>query len=262
MKSFSILVLPIILLLCCAPNETGQEPFVPRSADDVREDFKNLDLDAGINDITLESAVENVFWNFRVIIPEGIDSNSNVPLIMRLHGGARNSSADAHKSTNCLVGPAFENTDAIIISPNSNGELWYDQNNQVQVLALIDLATTYLPIDANKVVIMGYSDGGNGSFFFAQYYTSLFAAAIPMATSYNPVNSNGIVEKIDIPIYAIHGSNDQLFPIEVTQGYINQLIDAGTDITFSVAPGLDHYSVCDYLSYLNNAVDWLETTIW
>jgi len=268
--NFLIYISISFLLFNCNNNElfsesnTGEpttEP-QPRTADDVRADFSNLTINTGINDIVLESPTKNIFWNFRVIMPEGANNTNKRPLVFRLHGGATNIVPDAHKSTDCLVTPGFEGLDAIIISPNSNGKLWYDQVNQVQVLALYELVTSYLPVDTNKTVIMGYSDGGNGSFFYAKYFPTLFSAAIPMATSFNPASTNGTVDKITIPIYAIHGSDDQLFPINITQGYINQLIAAGTDIQFVTATGLDHYSPCDYVSYLQEAAQWLTTMVW
>jgi predicted peptidase len=258
-----ILFSVIILFFNCNKNEDLTEPqTTTRTAEDVREDFKNLVINPGINDFTLESPTENIFWNFRIIKPVGASNTNKRPLVFHLHGGASNLVPDAHKSTECLASPGFEALDAIIISPNSNGKLWYDPSNQIQVLALLELVSTYLPVDTNKKVIMGYSDGGNGSFFFAKYFPTLFSAAIPMATSFNPANTSGVVDKINIPIYAIHGSEDQLFPIDITQGYINKLFTAGTDIQFVTATGLDHYHPCDYVSYVEGAAQWLINSVW
>lgn len=236
---------------------------LPRTADDVRNDFQNLDFKPGINDVSLESITEGLFWNFRVIVPEDASNLNKKPLIFSLHGGAQNISPNAHKSTDCLITPALEGIiDAFIISPNSNAKLWYDQSNQLQILALFDMATTYLPIDIDKTAITGYSDGGNGSWFYAQYFSSMFSAAIPMATSYNTKKSNGSIEKIEIPLYVIHGAEDQLFPVGTTQGYVEASIATGSDIQFIIAPDLDHYSVCDYTPYLREAAQWLVTNIW
>jgi predicted peptidase len=244
------------LLIEQEPEPTG------RTADDVRKDFSNLVIIPGINDITLESATENVFWNFRIIMPEGASDTNKKPLIFSLHGGASNVYPDAHKSSSCLLDSGFDALNPYIISPNSNGKLWYEQANQSQILALLELTSTYLFVDTQKIALTGFSDGGNGSFFFAKYFPTLFSAAIPIATSFNPASTNGNVDKIDIPIYAIHGSDDQLFPIDITQGYIDQLITAGTNIQFITAIGLDHYSSCsEYLTYLQDAAEWL-SSIW
>lgn len=235
----------------------------PRTADDVRADFANIDFKPGINDISLESTTEGFYWNFRVIVPIQAGNTDKKPLIFSLHGGAQNISPDLHKNTDCLISPALEDIiDAFIISPNSNGDLWYEQNNQIQILALHDLATSNLPIDMDKIAITGFSDGGNGSWFYAQYYANLFSAAIPMATSYDTTKSNGNIDPINIPLYVIHGNEDTLFPIAITESYVYASIDAGSEITFFIAAGLDHYQVCDYVPYLRDAVYWLVNTVW
>lgn len=259
----SFLILSLLFITCTGDSDPDFDVVqFDRTAADVREDFNNLEFNVGINDITLESNLEGIFWNFRVIVPEGASASNKMPLVMRLHGGANADSPNAHKSTNCLVVPGFDELDAYIISPNSNASLWYDEVNIIQVIALMDLSQGKLHIDQTKTVVMGYSDGGNGSWFFAQYYSSLFSAAIPMATSYSTVNSSGILNPIPIPLYVIHGSDDELFPLEVTESLIEESLSVGSDIEFKVADGLGHFQACDYLSYLQEAVVWLETEVW
>lgn len=261
LKIHLVLIVAVLGLISCGGNN-DDSPSVNRTADDVRSDFQNLSIQPGINDLVLESIVAGVFWNFRIIAPSDASETNKRPLVLSLHGGALNISPEAHKSTNCLAEPAFEGLNAYIISPNSDGHLWYEQQNQTQILALLDLAKKYLFIDENKVVITGYSDGGNGSWFYAQYYSDLFSAAIPMASSYNSVGSDGIVPKIDIPLYVIHGENDDLFPLAQTEEWVNQSKNAGSSIEFVIASGLTHYEVCNYVGYLTTASNWLQNEVW
>lgn len=260
-KSHLILFLVVVGLISCGGND-DDSPSGVRTADDLRSDFQNLDIKPGINDLVLESIVEGVFWNFRIIAPSDALQTNKRPLILSLHGGALNISPEAHKSTNCLVEPAFEGLNAYIISPNSDGYLWYEQQNQIQVSALMDLAKSFLFVDENKVVVTGYSDGGTGSWFYAEYYPELFSAAIPMASSYNPEKSNGVVPKINIPLYVIHGENDELFSLTQTEEWVNQSKNAGTSIEFVIASGLTHYEYCDYVGYLTTATNWLQNEVW
>ena len=254
-------LLGLVILTSCGGGDSSPT-IEPRTGDDVREDFLKLDIQPGINDLTLESTTENFYWNFRLIVPEEASATNKRPLVLSLHGGASNVSADAHKTTSCLVEPGFEDLNAYIISPNSKGYFWYDQQNQIQVLALLDLLKSYLFVDENKVLVTGYSDGGNGSWFYADYYPQLFSAAIPMASSYNTVRSDDTVSQISIPMYVIHGENDYLFPVAQTEEWVNLSIDAGSSIEFVVAPELTHYQYCDYLSYLKEAATWVDTEVW
>ncbi len=259
-KKIHPIFLFVLLLISCGPNETGVEETTPRTADDVRQDFSNLNINPGINDISLETITNNVFWKFRIVAPDNASDTNKRPLIISLHGGARNILPDAHKSSGCILSSGFDTLNAYVISPNSDGKLWFEQENQAQVLALVDLASTYLHVDTTRIGITGFSDGGNGSWFFSQYFPSIFSAGIPIATSYN-TSSNGSTPRIEVPLYVIHGSEDELFPLVTTQAYVDASIAAGTDIEFVIANGLTHFSNCsEYLTYLQDAVAWLNTT--
>jgi len=261
---FTLFIFLSIFSLSCSgeDDEPNSNSETQRTVQDVRDDFSNITFNPGINDITLESNTDGTFWSFRVIVPEGASPSNKMPLVMSLHGGALDSTSESHKSTSCLVVPGFEALDAYIISPNSNRSVWYGSRNSIQVEALVDLALTNFHIDENKVVVTGYSDGGNGSWYFAQFYSDLFSASIPMASSYNTANTAGVVNAIGIPLYVIHGSEDELFPLERTEGYVNESIAAGSNIQFVVAEGLIHIAPCDYVPYLQEAVTWLETEVW
>ncbi len=271
LKLKPLLVMSIFLLLIsCGGGDDGPSPDPdpdpdpdpePRNTQDVIDDFNKLTFNVGINDLKLETLVEGQFWNFRMIVPEGATASNKMPLVVRLHGAAQSGSVSAHQSTACLVEPAFEGMNVFILSPNSNGNLWYEQANIVQILALLEISISNLNIDGDKVVMTGYSDGGNGSWFYSEYYPNLISAAIPMATSY-PTERNGAVIKIDVPLYVIHGSEDDLFPLDLTQGYVDTSIAAGSDITFVVADGLIHNDPCAYVDELKKAIEWLEAGAW
>jgi len=255
----------LFLVLSCGGSDDGPPdpvPDPPRSIEDVINDFNTLTVNEGTNDLELESLVEGEFWKFRIIVPEGASSSNLRPLIVRLHGAAQSGSPSAHQSTACLVEPAFEGKDVFILSPNSNGMLWSEIKNIDQVRALIELTSNRFDIDSEKTVMTGYSDGGNGSWFFSQYFENLIAASIPMATSYLVKDGNGDVVKINVPMYVIHGSEDDLFPVEITEAYVEEHKEAGTDVTFVIADGLVHNEPCTYLDELKKAVVWLETEVW
>lgn len=255
-----VLLLTLSTIFSCSKNESAPTPD-PRTAQDIIEDFQNLVVQPGINDFALETLVKGTYWNFRVVAPADASANNLRPLVIDLHG-ASGGSPSAHKNTECYVETGLQALNAFVISPNAGFDEWYDSSNQQQVLALVDLAKSNWHIDPNKVIVTGYSNGGNGSWFYADYYPELFSAAIPMASSYDPERSTGEVPEIDVPLYVIHGEDDELFPVEITEAFVNKSSDAGTSIEFVVAPGLGHLDVCDYAGYLADAVTWVQTEVW
>ncbi len=256
--NFTILLFIVSILFSCT-NTDDSTPVANRTYDDVRQDFQNLNISTGTNDVSLLNT-SNFFWDFRVTMPDVDFTNNKRPLIIALHGFSGDNT-DAHKNTSCYIEFGYASLDAIIISPNAGSFIWESQVNQVQILSLVDLAVTYLPVDPEKIVVTGYSAGGNGSWFSGETQPNVFSAAIPIASSYN-TNTNGQARLIETPMYVIHGEEDELFPLDLTQTWVNDAINAGGDITFVVAPGLTHTQPCDYVSYIQEAANWLVNEVW
>ena len=260
-RRFIIFTAFLICFSCSNSEEDDITVGDTRTIEDLHTDFNNLNLQTGINDVTIESLNRGVFWNFRVIIPEGASESNTRPLVMALHG-ASGGSPTAHQNTSCYVEPGLQDLEAIIISPNAGVEQWYSIGNQMQVINLIQLAQANLFVDSSKVLVMGYSNGGNASWLFADFFSQYFTASMPLASSYNPRRADGSISSINVPMYVIHSDSDELFPLEITQGYVDDSIGAGSQIEFVIADGLSHYSPCDYVSYIQQGVVWLQTQIW
>ncbi len=190
-------------------------------------------------------------YKARVSFPDSIEKHN--PLIIALHyAGGLGTYKEFH---DCLVVPGLEKLNAIIISPEGEEQLWSTENNIEKILSIVNLAPKYWKTNQRKVVIMGYSNGGNGTWYFAKHYPDLFSAAIPIASSY-PLSA-----KIQIPVYAIHGSKDELFSITKTEKYINNSIEKGSNITFIKNERLSHFQACAYAEDLKKVTKWLHN-IW
>jgi predicted peptidase len=247
------------LIFSCSKSEDNNEP-PARTYADVQNDFNNFTFSAGINDVSL-IGVDYAFWEFRVVMPDIDFTNNNRPLIITLHGFS-GGDTNAHKNTDCYAEPGFSALDAIIISPNNRGFQWFEPYNQAQVLTLVDLAKNYLPVDTNKIVVNGYSDGGNGAWWFSENHSNIFSAGIPMASAYGSYHSSGIARIIPTPTYVIHGEDDELFPLANTQDWVSDTSASGSDTTLVVATGLTHTEPCNYISYLQDAATWLTDVVW
>ena len=254
--TYFLLLFAISITLACSKDD--DEPSGPRTSQDIEEDFQDIDLSPGITDIDLE-AFDGEIYNFRVIAPER-NGNERRPFILALHGASN--SPDAHKNTACYVEPGLEELDAFILSPRADGGLWFSDDNQQMVAHLMFLVQKYWPIDRDKIAVTGYSNGGNASWLFGLFQANTLSAAIPMASSYDVHDINGNVRKWDIPLYVIHGENDELFPVEQTQEWVDATVAAGSDVTFVIAPGLGHYEPCSYVPYLKDAATWLQEVVW
>ncbi len=259
-KSVMVCLLTLTLFFNCSKDDEPSTSTTQRTFAQLKEDFSNINFTTGNNDVSI-LGFDNSQWNFRVVMPDIDFTNNNRPLIMTLHGYSAGA-ANAHQFTDCYAEPGFQSLDAIIISPNGGSSQWFSGENQEMVLNLTVLAKLYLPVDPNKVVVNGYSDGGNGAWFYSENNPELYSAGIPMASAYGSYFPNGQAKIIQTPTYVIHGENDELFPLQDTQDWVEATSTAGSNSTLVVATGLTHTQPCDYTSYLEDAATWLVNDIW
>lgn len=256
-RFFSFFIV-LLFVSACDRSDDMMDPPPTRTFADVEADFQALDLSPGVHDVSLE--INNgVFYHFRVIAPERA-AQERRPLVLTFHGASL--STDAHKNTACYAEPGLDTLNAFIFSPYAPGGLWYEDRNQQMMGELIFLIKKYWPIQEDKIAVTGYSNGGNASWLFGKFQSSTISAAIPMASSYDVHELDGSVGVWDIPLYVIHGENDELFPVDTTRAWVDATINAGSDVTLVVAPNLGHYMPCEYVPYLKDAAIWLKETVW
>lgn len=213
----------------------------------LEQAFKRIDTSAGVRETSLTTADGNT-WNFRVKFPEKV-AGQKPPLVMGLHWAGPEGSYKEYAS--CLAEPGFESLGSIVISPEGNQQLWTTEFNKEKVLTILTLAREHWSVDTTRVIVTGYSNGGNGSWYFAEHYPELFSAAIPMASSYE------VFGKIQVPLYVIHGKEDELFPLALTQAFIQKTQQAGTKIRLKVVDNLSHFMACAYVNELKKAAEWI-----
>ena len=249
----------ILLATACSSSEEPMiDPMPLRTFADVEADFQALDISPGVHDYSLE-ILNGVIYDFRVIAPER-GAQEDRPLVLTFHGAS--TSADAHKNTACYAEPGLDTLNAFIFSPYAEGGLWYEDVNQEMIANFMFLMRKYWPIEEDKIAVTGYSNGGNASWLFSKFQASTLSAAIPMASSYDVHELDGSVNVWDIPLYVIHGENDELFPVDTTQAWVDASNNAGSDITLVIAPELGHYTPCEYVPYLKDAAIWLKHDVW
>lgn len=233
------------------------------NVEQANQDFSELPFKTGDNDFEL-NVLFNKKWEFRLTIPQ-MEEGELLPLFINMHGSALTLRPNSHKRVECMIRSSLEelNTKAYILSPNSQGFLWFDPFNEAQVINLVEFAIEHLNVDPDKVVAYGISDGGFGSWFFADTHPELFSAGIPIAQAYGLITTDGgIIKKTEIPLYVIHGEFDALFPFTNTETLVEQSRMAGSEIELVQVVGAGHNFHCGYQPYVKDAMEWLITSVW
>ena len=213
---------------------------------------------------------------YAVAFPRQTEPSSQRPLIIALHYGWQGDVPRYYGRgyLESLVLPALSNLEAVLVAPDCPDVDWYQPTSEKALLALIEQMQEEFPIASNQVAFTGFSLGGMGTWFMANSHPGQISAAIPVAAPPVvtrpdvPVStvlerlSDGLSESVDgsaisVPIYAIHGREDEVIPLAPVENAVNQLIESGAPVRFVVVDGATHYNLGRYFTALRDAGEWL-----
>jgi predicted peptidase len=153
------------------------------------------------------------------------------PLILFLHGSGERGS-DGIKPTQAGLGPLVKKYPstfpAIIIFPQASEKMWWSLNSGLfKAYEVLQRVIQNYPVDEDRIYLSGISMGGYGSWELAETYPKLFAAIVPIAASKEP----GLLTKNlnKIPIWAVHGQDDVICPVEATISMVEAIRSAGNE---------------------------------
>ncbi|MFB5662526.1 dienelactone hydrolase family protein [Alteribacillus sp. HJP-4] len=201
-----------------------------------------------------------------------IDENKEWPLLLFLHGaGERGDSLDgvkAHGPSKFLDG--VEDFPCLVAAPqcpeDSYWPLWL-----TELEMLLDRLINTLKVDRRRIYLTGLSMGAIGGWQLAVKNLLLFAAFAPVCGAMSLPASrkrefpdlvsekqckDKIVRLKNLPIWAFHGDEDDVVPLEETDDMINQLQENGGRASLTIYKGVGHDSWTE--TYKNPALyEWL-----
>ncbi len=123
----------------------------------------------------------------------------------------------------------------VVIAPLSRDEYFWNAGNLNAFLHEVLLRNN---LDRSRVYLTGMSRGGRGTIQWAVAYPRRFAAIAPVA-------GGGFVkeadELVDVPVWAFHGAQDQVIPLQYTHNLMKRLHEiTNTDIRYTVFQDKGH----------------------
>lgn len=229
-------------------DTTIQERIIPLP---TREGVQDFNLSVGRRDATLPLTYDRL-WECSIYVPESVMSDT-LPLCIALHGGNEETGA-AKRLMDNLIYPALKDQNILLFAPV--GGIWWSEINELRINFLVEYIKEYWPIDTQKVVIVGYSNGGTASTYFPTKYPSLFDASIPMAGNFEGSDC------LPIPAYFIHGSRDENYSASNLKTKIESQIVQGCEVQLDLIEGYGHAGGPLVQTSLRNAFLWLKSDIW
>lgn len=149
-------------------------------------------------------------------------------------------------------GKAF---DFILVSPQCpTDDFWNSPAQQKRLVELLDRIEAQFPVDQERIVVSGLSMGGYGTWQLALDQPDRFAAVVPICGAGTPAEADRLT---GLPVWAWHGDQDQVVPLETTANMVQAIREAGGDqVRFTILEHIGHNSWSP--AYATPALwDWL-----
>ncbi|MBI1355581.1 MAG: hypothetical protein GC160_14680 [Acidobacteria bacterium] len=123
---------------------------------------------------------------------------------------------------------------------------------ELAVELIRDNLPRYLPIDADRLYVTGYSMGAFGAWIAISRHPSLFAAAVPISGGGDPTH----VAETQAAVWAFHGAADAVVPASRSREMVQALEAAGKPVRYTQLPGDGHFIWRSALQ-TQGLTDWL-----
>lgn len=195
----------------------------------------------------------------RLYVPAGLEPGRRYPLVVYLHGGGeRGSDGTSHLGANvaALLSPRVQELGPLfVLAPQCPpGDEWVDRRGRTpfrsydqarvpesdaarMIVPLLAEVQARHPIDPDRLYVTGPSMGGSGTWDLVTRHPGVFAAAVPINGVNDPSRAPAIAS---LPIWAFHGTEDRISPVENTRAMIQALQRLGAPVRFSELQGVGH----------------------
>lgn len=180
-------------------------------------------------------------YNYLIYLPKDYNKQlKKYPLVIYLHGGSHKGD-DLNKLKEYglpyLVDKG-KNFDFILVSPQCPDGKYWSTDNWFE--PLYEKIISEYRIDTNKVYLTGVSMGGYGTYIVAMDYPDKFAAIVPLCGGCNDSDTTRICYLKNIPIWAFHGTDDNIIPISETERIVTTLKKCRGNLKFTKLEGEGH----------------------
>ncbi|MEZ0224948.1 MAG: hypothetical protein ACAH83_10365 [Alphaproteobacteria bacterium] len=206
------------------------------------------------------------YWHAPATAP-----GQKLPLIVVLHGGDGLSHAAIYLRSAAMQKqfPAF-----LLIPMSPFGKIWdapagYTGNEGLppekapvpgeesrslgDAIYLAAQATVDMPVDENRMYIIGCDEGAGGVYGAAAHHPGIFAGGVAIAGKWSFAD---VAKLAKTPLLVLHGAKDQVVPAAFPNTLTRLVAASGGKMSYHEFPGLDH--TCEAPGFYSPAVfNWL-----
>jgi predicted esterase len=184
------------------------------------------------------------YW---VLVPDSYSAATAAPLLIWLHGCGGESEGDAYTVSPSVQEKPQDWISLTLIGREEPGnECWVPSLDETKVLQALTDVETHLNINTHRVILGGYSSGGDLSYRTGFHHSSTFAGLLiensaPFRdTESTQAESLGAATTKFPIVHLAHDNEEEVYPRAQVESEVNAVKAAGFPITLIVRPG-EHY---------------------
>lgn len=197
---------------------------------------------------------------FRFFLPEGAPPSTGWPLLLALHGAGERGNDGCRPSESGLGPFVCEHSDwfpGIVVFPQAPEGSWWKGSAAVAARASIESIWRDVPVDRDRLSLVGLSMGGYGVLDFALLDPQPYAALVAVCGGViAPPQFPGMSADLQgddpyfetaqrlagLPVRLYHGSDDPIIPVTESRRLHEAFERAGSSICYVEFPGCGHNS--------------------
>jgi poly(3-hydroxybutyrate) depolymerase len=160
-------------------------------------------------------------YSFGLYVPESYQPTKAYALVVCLHGAGFTGDAYLERWRGRL------GDDYILACPTLRQATWWTREAEELVLATIRVVRQRYRIDPDRIFLTGMSNGGIGVYLIGLHHAPLFAGLAPMAAGLDEVLFPLLENLKHTPVYIIHGSRDQVMPVDLSRKIVRAFQELG-----------------------------------
>lgn len=193
-----------------------------------------LPIQASAKDADPLTVEKSATYQYLCYKPPGYDDAAKVPVMIFLHGAGCGSVDGVKKWGPAAAIAGGKSFPFLLIAPiAANGAWWQDEK---LVTFTKEMLAKY-KVDPDRVYLTGTSMGGFGSWDLGVRAPELFAAVVPICGGGNAQNAWKLQK---VPVWAYHGSADDVVPECFSARMVEALRAAGGNVQYTIYPGEGH----------------------
>ncbi|MEM1245878.1 MAG: phospholipase [Acidobacteriota bacterium] len=211
--------------------------FFSASKDDAEQQqlFSAAAEERGIGHVENESQQRG---GFSIFNPFPRDHRGPHPLVVALHGG----SGHGRDALWWWVAAA-RTKGAVVVAPTSLDRTWSlmsPATDGANLLTIVEATRRRLPIDAERILLTGMSDGGTFSYLLGLQEASPFTHLAPISGVLPPLTPQQQKNARGRRIRLVHGALDWMFPVDTARTAAAELTALGADLEYCEVDDLSH----------------------